>query len=144
MLGCPFASASAMARRGVKPGKTEASSPASGVKSSLAPSMKEVRDVFLLLSGARIPSQWAPTMGQQSKKIIKRRRRADYVKRKKEQIKLGGIAKKSPVKKEEATKKAPAAKKVPAKKAPAKKIAKKVADEVEVDPAVEAAESPES
>lgn len=71
-------------------------------------------------------------MGQQRNKVIKRRRRADYLKRKKEQAKLGGIlrkpssnsespdaaeAKKAPVKKT-------AAKKV-AKKAPAKKAAKK-------------------
>lgn len=73
-------------------------------------------------------------MGQQSNKIIKRRRRADYLKRKKEQAKLGGIVKKPAVKKAEsadkpAAKKAPA-KKAAAKKAPAKKAAKKVTDEV--------------
>ncbi len=61
-------------------------------------------------------------MGQQTKKIIKRRRRADYVKRKKEQAKLGGIVKKPAVKKAEVAKKAPA-KKAAAKKAPAKKVA---------------------
>jgi len=78
-------------------------------------------------------------MGQQTKKIIKRRRRADYVKRKKEQAKLGGIVKKPAVKKAEVAKKAPA-KKAAAKKAPAKKVAKKVAAEA---PAT-AAEAPES
>jgi hypothetical protein len=71
-------------------------------------------------------------MGQQSKKIIKRRRRADYLKRKAETAKLGGIAKKPAVKKAEAAKKAPA-KKAAAKKAPAKKVAKKVADEAILD-----------
>jgi hypothetical protein len=86
---------------------------------------------FRLIPGARVPSQWSPTMGQQSKKIIKRRRRADYLKRKKEQAKLGGFVKKPAVKKEAPTaaKKAPA-KKAAAKKAPAKKAAKKVAAEV--------------
>lgn len=73
-------------------------------------------------------------MGQQSNKIIKRRRRADYLKRKKEQAKLGGIVKKPAVKKVAAVaapaKKAPA-KKAAAKKAPAKKAAKKVADGVQ-------------
>jgi hypothetical protein len=66
-------------------------------------------------------------MGQQSNKVIKRRRRVDYLKRKKELSKLGGIVKKSVVKKGpvEAPKKAPA-KKAAAKKAPAKKAAKKV------------------
>jgi len=72
-------------------------------------------------------------MGQQSNKIIKRRRRADYLKRKNEQVKLGGIVKKPAVKKDALAKKAPAkkapAKKVAAKKAPAKKVAKKGADE---------------
>lgn len=74
-------------------------------------------------------------MGQQSNKVIKRRRRADYLKRKKEQAKLGGIVKKPAVKKEAApaAKKAPA-KKAAAKKAPAKKAAKKTA----------AAEAPEA
>jgi hypothetical protein len=87
---------------------------------------------FLLIPGGRVPSQWAPTMGQQSNKIIKRRRRADYLKRKNEQAKLGGIVKKSAVKKAvpAPAKKAPA-KKAAAKKAPAKKAAKKVAAEVQ-------------
>ena len=64
-------------------------------------------------------------MGQQRNKVIKRRRRADYLKRKKEQAKLGGISRKAFPKSEstEATK-APA-KKAPAKKAAAKKAAKK-------------------
>jgi hypothetical protein len=78
-------------------------------------------------------------MGQQSNKIIKRRRRVDYLKRKKEQEKLGGLLPKAKVKtltpktdadaedasaaKKVAAKKAPA-KKAVAKKAPAKKVAK--------------------
>lgn len=71
-------------------------------------------------------------MAQQSNKIIKRRRRADYLKRKKEQAKLGGLLPKATVKK--APKKVaapaeakPAAKKAAAKKAPAKKAAAKKA-----------------
>jgi hypothetical protein len=69
-------------------------------------------------------------MGQQTKKVIKRRRRADYLKRKSEIVKLGGTAKPAAVKKSEAEKKAPVAKKAAAKKAPAKKVAaKKVAAE---------------
>jgi hypothetical protein len=71
-------------------------------------------------------------MGQQSNKIIKRRRRADYLKRKQEQAKLGGLLPKAKVKK--LTPKAdadaeakPAAKKAAAKKAPAKKAAAKKA-----------------
>jgi hypothetical protein len=83
-------------------------------------------------------------MGQQSNKIIKRRRRADYLKRKKDQAKLGGIVKKPAVKKAAATAKPAAkaaAKKAPAKKAakkaPAKKAAKKVdADVAETTPEV--------
>ncbi|MEX1048940.1 MAG: hypothetical protein WED15_05400 [Akkermansiaceae bacterium] len=63
-------------------------------------------------------------MGQQSKKIIKRRRRADYLKRKAELAKLGGIVTRPATKKVEVAKKAPA-KKAAAKKAPAKKAAKK-------------------
>ncbi len=79
-------------------------------------------------------------MGQQSKKIIKRRRRADYLKRKADAAKLGGLVKKSAVKKTEVAKKAPA-KKAAAKKAPAKKVAKKAAEE-EVTAAVDAVEAP--
>ena len=82
-------------------------------------------------------------MGQQSNKIIKRRRRADYLKRKEQQAKLNGLLPKTKVKKaapkvipsekpavakKAAAKKAPAkkaaAKKAAAKKAPAKKVAK--------------------
>ncbi len=68
-------------------------------------------------------------MAQQSNKIIKRRRRADYLKRKKEQAKLGGILpkatiKKAPKKADPTAEEKPAAKKV-AKKAPVKKVAKK-------------------
>jgi len=84
---------------------------------------------FRLIPWEEEPSQWAPTMGQQTNKIIKRRRRADYLKRKSAQAKLGGIAKKPTVKKEAVAKKAPA-KKAVAKKAPAKKAAKKVASKV--------------
>lgn len=83
-------------------------------------------------------------MGQQSNKVIKRRRRVDYLKRKKEQGKLGGTVKKSVVKKDpvpaakDAADKAPAKKaaKKATKKAPAKKVAKKAS------PETEAAESP--
>jgi uncharacterized membrane protein len=75
-------------------------------------------------------------MGQQQKKIIKRRRRADYLKRKAAQAKLGGTVKSPSVKKAETAKKAPAKK--AAKKAPAKKVAKKVAEEAPVETPVEA------
>jgi hypothetical protein len=84
----------------------------------------EIKHDFPLILPAGVPTHWPPTMGQQSKKIIKRRRRADYVKRKAEQAKLGGTVKSSAVKKADPAKKAPA-KKVAAKKAPAKKAAKK-------------------
>jgi len=68
-------------------------------------------------------------MGQQSNKIIKRRRRADYLKRKQEQLKLDGLLPKAKVKTAKAVStpadtEAPA-KKAVAKKAPAKKVAKK-------------------
>lgn len=79
-------------------------------------------------------------MGQQSKKIIKRRRRAQYVKRKGEQAKLGGLVKRPAVKKADLAKKAPA-KKAAAKKAPAKKVAKK---SPELEEAQVAAAAPES
>ena len=98
---------------------------------------------FLLIPGGGVPSQWADTMGQQSNKIIKRRRRADYLKRKKEQAKLGGIIRKPVEKKEAAPAKKAPAKKAAAKKAPAKKAAKKAAPaKPEVVEAVEAAEVP--
>jgi hypothetical protein len=97
------------------------------------------REDFPLIPGGIVPSQWAPTMGQQSKKIIKRRRRADYLKRKKEQAKLGGLVKKPAVKKEAAAAKKAPAKKAAVKKAPAKKAAKKVEDAVVADAVVEAA-----
>jgi hypothetical protein len=87
---------------------------------------------FLLIPPAGAPTEVLPTMGQQSKKIIKRRRRADYLKRKAAQAKLGGLVKKPAVKKAEVAKKAPA-KKAAAKKAPAKKVAKKVAEETAVE-----------
>lgn len=76
-------------------------------------------------------------MGQQQKKIIKRRRRADYLKRKKELAKNGGLTKLPAVKKAEAAKKAPA-KKAVAKKAPAKKVAKKSPELEEAQGAAEA------
>jgi len=95
---------------------------------------------FLLIPSVRIPSQWPATMGQQSKKIIKRRRRADYLKRKAETAKLGGLVKKPASKKADVAKKAPA-KKVAAKKAPAKKVAKK---SPELEEAQVAAAAPES
>jgi hypothetical protein len=76
-------------------------------------------------------------MGQQLKKIVKRRRRADYIKRKADQAKLGGSVKSPAVKKADSAKKT-AAKKAVAKKAPAKKVAKKSPDSEEVQiPAVE-------
>ncbi|MBN8457197.1 MAG: hypothetical protein J0M04_05080 [Verrucomicrobia bacterium] len=83
-------------------------------------------------------------MGQQSNKIIKRRRRADYLKRKKEQVKQGGAVKRKAVAKKPAAEKAPAAKKPAAKKAPAKKApakkapAKKVEDSEVVEAPTEA------
>ena len=83
-------------------------------------------------------------MGQQLKKIVKRRRRADYLKRKAEQLKLGGTVKSSAVKKAEPAKKAPAKKAAAtAKKAPAKKVAKK-ADEVVETTAPETTEAEDS
>ena len=91
---------------------------------------------FLLIPSVLTPTQGLPTMGQQSKKIIKRRRRADYLKRKAVLAKLGGLVKKPAVKKADAAKKAPA-KKAAVKKAPAKKLAKKATDEVVGDAAVE-------
>ncbi|MCU0776646.1 MAG: hypothetical protein MUF86_03150 [Akkermansiaceae bacterium] len=93
---------------------------------------------FRLIRWGGVPSQGPAIMGQQSNKVIKRRRRADYLKRKKELSKLGGIVKKPSVKKEAApaARKAPA-KKAAAKKAPAKKAAKKVAAAVQ-EPVAEA------
>jgi hypothetical protein len=78
-------------------------------------------------------------MGQQSNKVIKRKRRQDYLKRKKDQTKLGGIAKKKSSPKKSADEQAPAAKKpaakkAAAKKAPAKKVAKKAPEAVEGAP----------
>ena len=98
----------------------------------------EFRCEFLLIPPAGTPTEVLPTMGQQSKKIIKRRRRADYVKRKAAQAKLGGLVKKPAVKKADVAKKAPA-KKAAAKKAPAKKVAKKVEDAVVETAVAEAA-----
>lgn len=73
-------------------------------------------------------------MGQQLRTKTKRRRRADYIKRKKEQARTSAAVKKSSPK---PAKKAPA-KKAPAKKA-AKKAAKKVAKKVEKTPVAGAA-----
>ena len=81
-------------------------------------------------------------MGQQSKKIIKRRRRADYLKRKRELEKLGGTVKSPAVKKADGAKKAPA-KKAVAKKAPAKKVAKKSPELEEAEVAAAAPEATE-
>ncbi|MEI6176824.1 MAG: hypothetical protein WCS43_08030 [Verrucomicrobiota bacterium] len=78
-------------------------------------------------------------MGQQSNKIIKRRRRADYLKRKKELAKLGGLVKR-PAAKKETSAKAPA-KKAAAKKAPAKKVAAKKAPVKKVAAATDVAET---
>lgn len=80
-------------------------------------------------------------MGQQSNKVIKRRRRANYLQRKKDQAKLGGIVKKAPAVKKEATK-APAKK--AAKKAPAKKAVKKVEEPATEASAAEVTETPEA
>lgn len=104
----------------------------------------------------RIKPLGTNTMGQQTKTVVKRRRRKLYLKRKKEQVKLGGIVKKSSVAKKateaapaakKAAKKAPAAKKA-AKKAPAKKVAKsedavapEVVDAAEAVQTTEASES---
>jgi len=84
-------------------------------------------------------------MGQQSKKIIKRRRRADYLKRKSDQAKLGGLVKKSAPKKAASTTavKKVASKKAPAKKAAAKKVAKKSPELEEAQIAEAAPESTE-
>jgi len=89
-------------------------------------------------------------MGQQSNKIIKRRRRADYLTRKKDQAKLGGISKKSSVVKKAAApakkaaapaKKAAAPAKKAAKKVPAKKLADDAAVAEVADKTAEAAEN---
>lgn len=85
-----------------------------------------------MIAGVRGLSECPATMGQQIRKVVKRRRRADYLKRKAEQAKLGGLAVKKSVSKKSADskeqpKKTVVAKKA-AKKAPAKKVAKKAAD----------------
>ncbi|BCX50249.1 hypothetical protein HAHE_41570 [Haloferula helveola] len=89
----------------------------------------------MLARGGASKSLATKVMGQQHRKVIKRRRRKEYLKRKEANAKLGGLAKKSVAKKEAApakkaakktAKKAAkktakkAAKKAPAKKAPAK------------------------
>ncbi|MBB5352221.1 topoisomerase IA-like protein [Haloferula luteola] len=74
-------------------------------------------------------------MGQQNRKVIKRVRRKNYLKRKKEQSKLSGVVKKRPATKKadspakKAAAKKTAAKKTVAKKAPAKKAAKKAPEQ---------------
>ena len=67
-------------------------------------------------------------MGQQHRKVIKRSRRKDYLKRKKEQAKMNGVVKKRPAVKKDA-KEAPAKKaaKKATKKVATKKVAKKAA-----------------
>ena len=100
--------------------------PAEGGLSNTKRKKSEVCSEFLLITFAVRHTEDLATMGQQTKKIIKRRRRADYLKRKADTAKLGGTVKKPAVKKTESAKKAPA-KKAAAKKAPAKKVAKKVA-----------------
>ena len=82
-------------------------------------------------------------MGQQLKKIVKRRRRADYIKRKADQAKLGGSVKSHAVKKADSAKKT-TAKKAVAKKAPAKKVAKKSPELEEAQIAAAAPESTEA
>lgn len=96
---------------------------------------------FRLIPTVEASSQWLPTMGQQTNKILKRRRRADYLKRKKAQVKLGGIVKKPAVKKAAVAKKAAPAKKAPAKKAPAKKAPAKKAPAKKAVPKSEASEA---
>lgn len=79
-------------------------------------------------------------MGQQIRKVTKRRRRADYLKRKKEQAKLNSntpIRLATPVAKEAK----PAAKEVPAKKTAAKAPAKK-ADAKKTEPKAAAKKAP--
>ncbi|MCU0795047.1 MAG: hypothetical protein MUF31_03835 [Akkermansiaceae bacterium] len=84
-------------------------------------------------------------MGQQLRKVTKRNRRKNYLKRKKEQAKLTGTARKV-VKK--AVKKAAPAKKAAVKKTAVKKVAKKAAKKVakpedaETPEAVEAVDTP--
>ena len=95
---------------------------------------------FRLIPTVEASSQWLPTMGQQTNKILKRRRRADYLKRKKAQVKLGGIVKKPAVKKAAPAKKA-VAKKAPAKKAPAKKAPAKKAPAKKAAPKSAASEA---
>jgi len=108
----------------------------------------------LLGGGGRFKPLATKTMGQQHRKVTKRNRRKKYLKRKADQAKLGGIAKKksdsAPAKKaakktakkaaKKTVKKAAkkVAKKAAAKKAPAKKAAKKAAKkETEEKPASE-------
>jgi len=104
-----------------------------------------------IVEGRRKPNR---TMGQQLKKVIKRRRRKEYLKRSKEREKasLAGAKKVSAARaeasatadsgstsaKKPVAKKVPAAKKAPSsKKVPAKKIAKAKAEEEETPVAVE-------
>jgi hypothetical protein len=77
-------------------------------------------------------------MGQQIKRVLKRRRRKAYLTRKNEQVKLGLKPKKTSRLKsakldgdEQPSEKKTAAKKAPAKKAPAKKVAKKAEEAAE-------------
>lgn len=89
-------------------------------------------------------------MGQQLKKIVKRRRRADYLKRKSEQAKLGGLLPKATVKKVAKAETEPnldkpvAAKKATAKKAAKKAPAKKAAKKAVKSESPETVETPEA
>lgn len=102
----------------------------------------------MLGGGGRFKPLATKTMGQQHRKVTKRNRRKKYLKRKSDQAKLGGIAKKksdsAPAKKatkktakKAAKKTAKKAAKKTAKKAPAKKAAKKVAKTAEETPSAE-------
>lgn len=94
-------------------------------------------------------------MAQQSNKKIKRRRRAEYLKRKKELAKLGSVLPKASVKKaaakeadvaDDTTTAKKAVKKTAkkaVKKAPAKKVAKET-EEVETSGTAEKTEAPET
>ncbi|MEP5670123.1 MAG: hypothetical protein ABJM75_03635 [Luteolibacter sp.] len=102
---------------------------------------------FGLIHPFRYRSHFPATMGQQSNKIVKRRRRADYLKRKKEQAKLGEIlpkVKKAPAKKEASADEKPEVKKAPAKKAAKKATAKKAAKKAPAKKAAKKEEAPES
>jgi hypothetical protein len=83
-------------------------------------------------------------MGQQSKKVIKRRRRADYLKRKKDLAKLTGSARRPATKSGSTDGDAAPEKKTPAKKTAAKKAAKKAPAKKAAKKAAPAEETGES